>query len=755
MFDRVGRLNISSVAADHPRHLVLTALVAGLLAGPRASAILSAVIAALAVGVVATRGRRTPLTAGVDWPWPAVLTAAVIATLAGAVIADARLDALDRTALTPAANATIRGHAVDAPRERSFGVRVLPLRLTSGAGKGELIQLRIPRWVQAPDADIGDELTATGDLRALRPRETFERRRHVHAILEVDRVAPTGRSRGSPVDALRRRAERGLDAGLRGERRALARGMVLGQDHALPASLRDDFREAGLAHLVAASGANVMLLVALVIGLSMVVGIPLRWRLVIALGAVALYVPVAGAGPSIQRAGVMGAAGLVAALAGRPASRWYAILLAAAATLAHDPRAAEEPGWQLSFAAVIAIVALHGRIRDALTEWGVPAALAEATALTTAATAGTAPLLSLHFEELSLVSLPANVLAAPAVAPVMWLGTAAAVVGGPAADVLGALASVPLGYLAWLGHAAASLPHASVPAGLPGPLAATAAYGALAGLTIAAVRFRRMALRTGAVLAASGLALAPGPPQPPTGFALSFLAIGQGDATLLQHGRHAILVDTGPPGAPILDELERAGVRRLDALFLTHASADHEGNAQRILDELPVGLLLDGTGHTRAPRGVRRVDPRAGQTIRAGPLALRVLWPPPDTERADDPNLTAAVAVATDGPHSVLLTADAESPVTLPLDLPDVDVLKVAHHGSEDAGLPQMLERTNPEVAVVPVGPNTYGHPAPSTLAALRAVPHVRRTDHDGTVRIAPGPGGGLRVEAARSPRGG
>ena len=72
------------------------------------------------------------------------------------------------------------------------------------------------------------------------------------------------------------------------------------------------------------------------------------------------------------------------------------------------------------------------------------------------------------------------------------------------------------------------------------------------------------------------------------------------------------------------------------------------------------------------------------------------------------------MAVVTDGPHTALLTADAESPVTLPLDLPDVDVLKVAHHGSEDPGLPQLLEEVRPELAVIPVGRNTYGHPAPS-----------------------------------------
>src|SRR3954468_2627449 len=167
-----------------------------------------------------------------------------------------------------------------------------------------------------------------------------------------------------------------------------------------------------------------MLLCALVFGASALLGIGLRVRFVLALGLIALYVPLAGGGPSIQRAGVMGAAGIAAALAGRPASRWYALLLAAGATLALNPRAVEDVGWQLSFAAVIAIMVLATPVREGLRRRGLHSAAAEAVALTVAASIGTAPLIALHFDRTSVVSLPANLLAAPAVAPVMWLGMA-------------------------------------------------------------------------------------------------------------------------------------------------------------------------------------------------------------------------------------------------------------------------------------------------------------------------------------------
>ena len=86
------------------------------------------------------------------------------------------------------------------------------------------------------------------------------------------------------------------------------------------------------------------------------------------------------------------------------------------------------------------------------------------------------------------------------------------------------------------------------------------------------------------------------------------------------------------------------------------------------------------------------------------------------------------VALASVGDFDVLLAADAESDVTGSLPLPDVEVLKVAHHGSDDPGLPALLARTRPELAAIEVGRgNTYGHPTPATLAALKRGRAARR----------------------------
>jgi competence protein ComEC len=282
--------------------------------------------------------------------------------------------------------------------------------------------------------------------------------------------------------------------------------------------------------------------------------------------------------------------------------------------------------------------------------------------------------------------------------------------------------------------------------------AAAAAVGALALLAGAAAG--------GAPWTQRGSALGSG------GLRVSFLDVGQGDATLLQDGRRAVLVDAGPPDGPILARLRSAGVGRLDVLVVTHQQADHEGGAAAVLRAHAVGLLVDGGVGARTPgqaaiaraaadRRMRAIAPDAGQVIRVGRLELRVLWPPREPAGAPpagpagaDPNQRAIVLHVRDGAFDLLLPADAESDVTAGLPLEPVEALKVAHHGSADPGLPALLARLRPRIAAIEVGAhNPYGHPAPATLRALRAVPRVYRTDRDGTVRLTVARDGEMHVE--------
>jgi len=757
----VAAADLLAEAWRRPRYVVLAALVAGLVAGPRLSAVAIALAGAAATVLAIVWVPRASR---------ALLIGAAIGLVAGAVVADVRVRALDRTALGPWLGhaAELRVIALELPRERSFGRQAVLALVRTGPGVGERVLVRAPRL--APG--VGRELRLRGGFRALPPYESAARRRGAHALFDADSVVVTGARRGGVagmLDRVRDRGDRALASGLPPSLGALARGMVLGEGSALPSDVADDFQAAGLTHIVAASGANIALLAALVLAIAAAAGVPLRMRQWGTLAAIAAYVPLAGGGPSIQRAGVMGAATVVATMASTRASRWYALLLAAAVTLVANPHAVEDPGWQLSFAAVVALITLAAPLRRTLLRW-LPALAAELAAVTLAASIGTAPLIAVQFDRVSLVSLPVNVAAAPIVPLVMWLGTGVALIGQivpAAATPFTALLAWPLAFLVAIADAGASLPYAQVPA--PAPVIVGAASAAFVLMVVALRRGgRRVApwLVAVAVVGAVGLrvTLRERVPEPPAGLVVSALDVGQGDATLIQHGATAILVDTGPPDGQVVRRLREAGVRGLDFLVVTHAETDHEGGAADVLKALPVALVLDGRDGVRSPdgdrfadaarrRGVRLVAAASGQRLRAGPLTLDVLSPraePAAAHAGEDPNRRAIVAELHDGGFSMLLTADAESEVLSTLPLEPVDVLKVSHHGSADDGLPGLLARLRPAVAVIEVGrDNRYGHPAPTTLGALRTVPRVLRTDRDGTVRLHVGPTG-IHVETGR-----
>jgi competence protein ComEC len=564
---------------------------------------------------------------------------------------------------------------------------------------------------------------------------------------------------------------------------------------------------------LAVSGQNVMLLAALALPALALAGAGIGFRCAALLALIAVYVPLAGAGPSLQRAGIMGAAGVVALAGSRPASRSYALLLAAAATLALNPRASGDPGWQLSFAAVAGIVwlvpPLQGVLRRAAEgAFAGPATgprgraalgrralegIADGAALTLVATLATAPLLAHHFGYAPVAGLPANLLALPAVAPAMWLGMLDAAagqlggIGAPLAAALGLAARPAVAYIGWVAERFAELPGGQLKLPLRSPLALSASYALLGAAAVALRRatrplgpraeaalaaWRRMPSASKAAAAACAAAVALltatyafAPPGPPGLLTVRFLDVGQGDATLIQDPRGtALLFDGGPPEAPTVRLLRRAGVRRLALVVATHQSRDHQGGLADVLDRIPVGLLLENGDGTRDPsfrrllaeadrHGIRRIKAIAPLSLRAGAFTIRVLSPlprPPGPPPAD-PNPRGVVAIVSEGSFDLLLSADAESEALLPLELPGVEAMKVPHHGSSDPGLPEVLRRLRPQVAGIEVGRgNSYGHPAPSTLQALRAAgARAYRTDRDGTVSLEVAPGG-LRVSTSR-----
>jgi len=369
--------------------------------------------------------------------------------------------------------------------------------------------------------------------------------------------------------------------------------------------------------------------------------------------------------------------------------------------------------------------------------------------------------------QVSLVAVPANLLAAPAIAPATVLGvlaTAVAPVSDGFAGLLAALAGAPVWWVVQVARRSAAQPWAAVPW-------SESPRGALllAAVTVAAVLLARTIPRRPAASAGAAVVLgvalvvpATSPGWPPAGWVLAACDVGQGDALVLAVSvGTAVVVDAGPDPMAVDRCLRGLGVRRVPLVLLTHLHADHVEGLPGVLHGRQVGEVALGTygepaGELTRVRGWARAaqvpltSVTVGERMAVGPLSWQVLWPARVIDEDSVPNNASLVLLVASHGLRLLLTGDVEPPAQRALlsrvNLPEVDVLKVAHHGSSYQE-PALLAETRPRIALVSVGAdNDYGHPAPQTIAALeRAGALVGRTDTDGTLVVV-GSGSSLRL---------
>ena len=573
------------------------------------------------------------------------------------------------------------------------------------------------------------------------------------------------------LDGWRRWAGENAGAGLSGDRAALVRGMALGGGTGLSEDSAQAFRDAGLWHLLAVSGQNVAVVALAVLVALRAVGVGRRAAVAAGVAVLVAYCLACQGGPSVARAGVVGGLGALAELRSGERQRWYLLLAGLAGILAVQPRAIGDPGLQLSFAAVVGLFVIAPPLGRWARGW-LPERVADLAGLAAGASLATAPVVVWHFGRLSLAGLVLNVVAVPVAGPVVVVALA-----GLAAGALVPAAGVALAWAAGWGAAsllalarlASSLPGAAVdlPPAAALPLALAAAAVPIAARWLGRVpdpdpgpRPRPARGPAAAALIAGCGIVALVVPWPggggsapwPASAALTALDVGQGDALLLRApDGAAVLVDAGPSGdpAPVLGALRREGVRRLAAVVVTHAQADHAGGAAAVLGRYPVRrpgapALPAGDPSGRGarpgrapPRGPGARGDRGRRGEGRGVAAARALaGAPARRERRPEPG--RLVALATAAGFDVLLTADAESAGA---------GRPAAARGGRAQGRPPRLRRPRPALAAAPRparrgghlrGPaNRYGHPRPSTLAALRAagVP-VWRTDRQGDVTL-------------------
>ncbi|MFD7387116.1 ComEC/Rec2 family competence protein [Streptomyces sp. NPDC059852] len=613
----------------------------------------------------------------------------------------------------------------------------------------------------------------------------------IAAVLRVrDPAVPEVVEEPSAAQRLAGRLREGLREatdGLPADARALLPGLVVGDTARITPELDQAFKETDLAHTLAVSGSNLTIILVLLVGppglaqrverrgLAPRLGLPLRTTALFG-GALTLgFVVVCRPDPSVLRAAACGAVTLLALATGRRRSLIPALATAVLLLVLYDPWLSRSYGFLLSVLATGALLTLAPRWSAALRGRRVPPRLAEALAAAAAAQALCAPVVVVLSARVSLVAVPCNLLAEFAIAPATVLGFAALAMAPwamPVAKALAWCAGWPAGWIADVARTGAALPGAGVdwPGSWTG--AALLALATMAVL-LAGRRLIRHPWWCGAFGVLLVLTVVQPPPLtrvvtgwPPPGWRFAMCDVGQGDATVLAAGAGTgVVVDAGPD--PVLADrcLRTLGITRIPLVVLTHFHADHVAGLPGVLRGRQVGAI-ETTGHQEpaeqaefvrreaAARGVPVTRATAGEERRTGGLSWRVVWPPPGPAMVPEgPNDASVTLLVRSSGLRLLLLGDLEPPAQRALLrspagalLGGVDVLKVAHHGSayQDPGL---LRRVAPRLALISAGvDNPYGHPAPGTVAALRAQGAVvLSTDRDGALAVT-GEGADLAV---------
>ena len=734
----------------------------GRLLGPEVLLAAAAVALSLALALLCLRRRGRAL----------VFAAVLGCAAAAATVTALHTGSLSTGPLAAAAGreaaVTVEAVLIDDPRRAigpaaaSFGGRelvVVGVRVEVLRTAGREYRLRTPVVVLSSDPA----------WLALLPSQRVRAEGRLRPPERGDDVAAVLSGRGPPVVLSRpsavQRVAGQLRAGLRRAadplppaERGLLPGLVVGDVSRLDPELREDFRTVGLTHLTAVSGTNITIVTGAVLLLSRRFRVGLRASPVLAAVAMAGFVLLARPSPSVLRAAVMGLVGLIALSSGSRKAAMPALATAVLVLVLVDPDLAAAPGFALSVLATGGLLVLAPPWRERLAK-RLPGWLADALAVPAAAQVACGPVVVAISSQLGLLTIPANLLAIPAVAPATVVGVVAALLAPvwlPAAQAVAWLGWLPTAWLVLVSRVGARLPGAT----LPWPEGMTGAL-LLAGLTavlLPALRHRRprlalLAGATGIVVATSGLALAR-PSWPPPGWFLVACDVGQGDAVVLNAGAgSAVVVDAGPDPAAVDRCLDDLDVRRVPLVLLTHLHADHVDGLPGVLRGRTVGVVEIGplddpeqqrddvVGQAREA-GVPIQRAALGEQRAVGALRWTVIAPGrPYRGTSSDPNNSSLVLRVHVGTTAVLLTGDIEPEAQRDLLARGTDVratvLKVPHHGSDNQE-PAFLDAVGASVVLTSVGAdNTYGHPSARTLGRLLDRGAVSfRTDLDGDIAL-------------------
>ena len=555
------------------------------------------------------------------------------------------------------------------------------------------------------------------------------------ALVRIDSVQSFSEAAGIDrvVQDLRARLPK-LVKTVAGEGANLLPGLVLGDDSAVSSQLRSDMIYTSLSHLTAVSGANCSVIVLLLNMLFSILG--RVWANLISIVGLASFVVLVGAEPSVQRASAMAVIVLIGLVGGKRVKAVAALAFACAILLLIEPWLATSIGFGLSSAATAALILFQPGIARFLTRY-LPARFASLLAVPLAAQVGAQPVLLLLDDGISLVSIPANIFAAPLAPAATVIGLIALIlsyISGPVASILAIIAWVPAEiisristYFAWLRgeHEFLTL-----------PLVGGVFTALLTGIFLISLLFKSrvvcwmrilsaavaLSLLTVGLLGAARVGIAGG-----SDWAVAQCDVGQGDAVIVRSKNQTLLYDTGESPEKISNCLKTLRIDRLDVLAISHFDKDHVGGVDALVGR--VDKIFSARSDQEnlnifkplIESGAKYFELSFGDKFTFGDFDVQVIFP--KTVSGSGGN-DESLVLYFQGPFEMLLLGDAgkagQEEILRQGIITNIDVLKVAHHGSKDFS-EKLNNRLLPKISLIGVGAgNTYGHPTTEILDSLK-----------------------------------
>ncbi len=547
--------------------------------------------------------------------------------------------------------------------------------------------------------------------------------------------------------------------------------MLFGGYGGLQPELLEAFTSTGIVHILSVSGSHISLIAAVMAWLGMALRLSKGLRAVLVIGTIVVYSLLSGCVPPVIRSAVMGGLAFLALSLDRERDARRILLITGLVMLTVYPLLLFHISFQLSFLATAGLLYLAPVMREWLKKRRLGESVSAGLAITMAAQLSTLPILAWYFNQLSISSLLANLTIVPIVELIIVIG----LFGGIIAFLLPFLGrivyvgdSLLLGIVYEMARWMAKLPGSMI--WIPTLNGwAVSLYYALLGVVamdkpwqeklLEFVKARRqyfllavlalLLFLGGRYLAHSGE------------MTLAAVSVGQGDALVLQtpEGR-VLLFDTGGTRDEdfdigekvLLPYLRHYGMNRVEAVFLTHAHADHAEGTGAVLRHLVVGKVYtawEGKDEYAKSFHLSQADPllnklepaRQGAAMEVDGVRVEVLYAP-EVVAPGSGNEASNVYKITYGEASFLITGDLtkenEAVILSQQDQGELHstVLKVGHHGSDTSSSEEFLKAVSPNFAVICVGAdNSFGHPKAKVLERLQqAGAEIHRTDLEGEV---------------------